>query len=128
MFFPVPSNSTLQAAAKANLDAQSNDDRSPQTQTRRGNFFNVTPIRDHESKSGQNVNGDDPQLLGPGNHTAGNDPRSQGRALIVVPIQWESIQRIDSKPNVPPRPKTTPRTAPRPAQQNWDDGGWHSAW
>jgi hypothetical protein len=128
LFFRPPTNSTLQSTAKANLDEASDDGRSPQTQTRRGNFFNVTPIRDPESKSDRRVIDDDPQLLGPGNHTAKSDAGGQLRALAVVPIQWGSVQQIDAKqPKLPQGPKSATRTGPRPVRQNFDDGGWQSA-
>jgi len=128
MIFPAPSNTVPQATVKTNLDERTNDGQ-PAPQTPSNNFFNVKPIRDPESKSGRGVVDEVPQLLGPSNHTARNDPSGQVRAWQVVPIQWESIERRDSpQRNAPPRPTTSPSTAPRPARQNWDDSGWHSAW
>jgi len=127
--FPAaPSNSAFQATAKANLDEQPADGQPSAPQTRSGNFFNVTPIRDPESKPRRGVVDDIPDLLGPGNHTANHNPNGQASPMKVVPIQWHSTQHNDANQQLEPQgPTTAPSIGPRPVRRDWDDGGWRSA-
>jgi hypothetical protein len=121
---PAQSNSALQANARAKLDERTFGEPST-TRTGRGSFFNVTPIRDPKAKEEHGPVDEALKLQGPGHHTAKNDSNRRAPALGVVPVRWDSVQQIDSRPTQP-SPKNAPSTAPRRVRQFFDDGGWHS--
>jgi hypothetical protein len=100
----------------------------PAGQPQRGNYFDVSPVRDPDAKADGGVSRDDPQFFGPNNHSAANDRNDQVRPWQVVPIKWESVRRDDvPQPNTSRQSTISRQDTPQPPRRNWDDGGWHSA-
>ncbi len=80
--FPSPARSSSPASASTPPD-------------RIDPYFNVSPIRDPESKPFGPAVDRIPQLLTPDNHSADHDRSDRVRAWQVVPIKWQSSDRPD---------------------------------
>lgn len=98
------------------------------TQGRIDTYFNVQPVRDPEPELRGGAIDTTPQLLGPNNHSAANDPLAHESAWQVVPIKWGSADRDNAWPRLEePREAASRAAAPRSPRRHFDDSGWKSA-